>query len=77
MNLYLQNIEVVYHVKMSEDARDGPFHSKTHTFDPIQYIKDYYSGSYPCVYDQELFELLCNKIHKLFADGKKCLIVSN
>ena len=70
INAYLQHISVATHLKMSEKAPSESFHSDTHAFDPLGYIKDFYSGSYACRLEQEIFEWLYDKVHNLFVEGR-------
>ena len=57
---------------MSKQEASESFHSDTHVFDPLEYVRAYYSGSdnFPCPQEKEVVEWTVDKIHKLFVGGR-------
>lgn len=45
-------------------------HSETHFFDPAEYVKAFYSGSYCSKIEEEIKEWVKDQVHALFAGGK-------
>ena len=56
---------------MSKQESSESFHSETHVFDPVEYIRAYYSGpdNFPCPHEKEVVEWTVDKIQGMFVGG--------
>lgn len=57
---------------MSKQEPSGSFHSETHVFDPVEYVRAYYSGpdNFPCPQEKEVVEWSVDKIQGMFVGGR-------
>ena len=59
--------------KMSKKDLSMSSHTETHVFDPVKYIKAYYSGpeNFPCQLEKETVEWALDNIYRIFDGGIK------
>ena len=62
---------------MAKQEPSESFHSETHVFDPIEYVRAYYSGpdNFPCPQEKEVVEWTVDKIQRMFDGGVSIFVI--